>query len=137
MSHRHTPLTEGLGVEREGAAQLDAALAEIAVDLLPVVKRVSDDIYDRILYQVQEYIIDNAAFNIRSQLDCAERERRVQWERAEAVKKQRDELLATVKALAGYVQLWGVDVAIGLKPTTESLMAARDELAAAVAQAGA
>jgi hypothetical protein len=66
------------------------AVASGVLDAIrPVVERemkeAANQLYGATLEAVQDYLSDNASFNIRSRLDAAERERRTQWERAEAL----------------------------------------------------
>ena len=81
------------------------AVASGVLDAIrPVVERemkeAANQLYGATLEAVQDYLSDNASFNIRSRLDAAERDRRTQWERAEAAEKVNSDLLQCARTLA-------------------------------------
>lgn len=49
-------------------------LDAIAERLGPLVKRAADDLYERLLYDVQDNLTDNATFNIGSRIASADRQ---------------------------------------------------------------
>lgn len=82
------------------SAHLRGAVEEVREALEPEIRRAADGVYFRLLETVEEYLTDNATFNIQSRLDSAERERRAQWERADTAERALTEALAGSK-LAG------------------------------------
>lgn len=71
-------------------------------------REAANQFYGATMEAVQDYLSDNVNFNIRSRLDAAERERRSQWERADGLTKQRDELLEALKGLLGVIHAAGL-----------------------------
>lgn len=60
----------------------------------PMVRRASEDIYERLMHDVQSYLKDNIEFNISAEIDCA----RIEIAR---LRKENADLLALVKKMAG------------------------------------
>lgn len=85
----------GVDFEAVSSGVLDA--------IRPIVERemreASNQLYGATMEAVQDYLSDNVNFNIRSRLNAAEAGRRAEWERAEALTKQRDELFWALKGL--------------------------------------
>lgn len=84
--------------------------AKIAGDLiLPfdrILRSAGDDLYERLMYSVQEYLVDNVAHNLRSDLDSAKRQALHDRQRAMAADALVAELVAPLKRLADdYEQL--------------------------------
>lgn len=53
-----------------------SALDGVEAAVEPHVRKATDDIYERVMETVQDYLRDNAEWNIRTQIDTAEREAR-------------------------------------------------------------
>lgn len=49
-------------------------VAEIERKLRPVIQKLADELYDRLLFTAQDYLVDNALFNIGETIDSARRE---------------------------------------------------------------
>lgn len=61
----------------------EEAVASIKADLFePLIRRATEDIYERLMDTVQDYLIDNARWNIRGKLQVADRQVRHQYQRA-------------------------------------------------------
>ncbi len=105
------------------AVDFDAVSAEVLDAIRPVieheVREASDLLYGATMEAVQDYLCDNVRFNIRSRLDAAEAERRAEWERAENLTKQRDELFWALKGLVQVARTSG-----GTAGADQALMAA-------------
>lgn len=79
------------------------AVADGVLDAIrPVVERemreAANQLYGATLEAVQDYLSDNASFNIRSRMEAAEQSRRIEWERAEALTKEKADLLTALKS---------------------------------------
>ncbi|MCB4860757.1 hypothetical protein K7W03_14270 [Sphingobium sp. PNB] len=79
----------------------ESALIGAAERIQPMVKKHVDDVYEAILDSVQDYLIDNAQFNIRSRIDTAEREARSARELVAKLEAEKAELVECVKLLMG------------------------------------
>ena len=66
----------------------------------PIVRKASDEIYALIMEGCQDYLRDNAEFNIGSHIDMLERERKFEREKVEALTAEIADLRAEVDALA-------------------------------------
>src|SRR5690606_6814312 len=89
---KHTPGPE-VDFEAVSAGVLDA--------IRPVVERemreAANQLYGATMEAVQDYLSDNVNFKIRSRLNAAEAGRRAEWERAEALTQQRDDLFEALR----------------------------------------
>ena len=59
----------------------DEVLAGVAENIEPVIKRTADDLYERMLCSVQDYLADNVKSNIASRIDASDRQARHDRER--------------------------------------------------------
>lgn len=66
----------------------DAVMAAFQPHAEKLSRRFADRLYEDFLGSVQDYLSENATFNIGQRLASAERERRSQWERAQALEKR-------------------------------------------------
>ena len=106
------------------------AVASGVLDAIrPVVERemkeAANQLYGATLEAVQDYLSDNASFNIRSRLDAAERDRRAQWERAEAAMKISADLLEALTALEGVAKFGGLPIQGELEDARAAIAKAR------------
>lgn len=86
-----------------GAVDFEAVSAGVLEAIRPVVERemreAANQLYGAAMEAVQDYLSDNVNFNIRSRLNAAEAGRRAEWERAETLTQQRDDLFWALKGL--------------------------------------
>lgn len=86
-----------------GAVDVEAVSAGVLEAIRPVIERemreAANQLYGATMEAVHDYLSDNVNFNIRSRLNAAEAGRRAEWERAEGLTKQRDDLLSALDAL--------------------------------------
>ena len=98
-----TPGGSVAGGEGQPEIDFDEVAAGVLDAIRPVVERemreAANQFYGATMEAVQDYLSDNVNFNIRSRLDAAEHSRRVEWERAEALTVQRDDLFWALKGL--------------------------------------
>ncbi|MGU3457262.1 hypothetical protein ACLBV5_13220 [Brevundimonas sp. M1A4_2e] len=91
---KHTPGPE---------VDFEAVSAGVLHAIRPVVERemreAANQLYGATMEAVQDYLSDNVNFNIRSRLNASEAGRRAEWERAEALTQQRDDLFWALKGL--------------------------------------
>lgn len=87
-----------------GELDFEAVASGVLDAIRPVVERemkeAANQLYGATMEAVQDYLSDNVNFNIRSRLEAAERERRAQWERAEAAEKANVDLYAACAGAA-------------------------------------
>jgi len=81
-----------------------SALDGAAERIRPMVRKHVNDVYGVIMDSVQDYLIDNAHFNIRSRLDTAEREALAARNKITEMEREKDALLGAISA----VLLWRV-----------------------------
>lgn len=94
MSAREEKFT---AVEWETAAdEITGLLSRRAAD---IARKAADDFYERLLTTTQDYIAENARFNLESQLETANRGWRTQSARAEAAERRVGELLAALQGM--------------------------------------
>lgn len=62
----------------------DAVLAAFQTHADALARKFTEQLYGDFLDTVQDYLADNAKFNIAQRLSSAERSRKAEWERAEA-----------------------------------------------------
>lgn len=63
----------------------------------PVIKRVTDDLYERLLNSVQDYLCDNTKYNIATRIATAERSATLAYRQAQTLRSR----LSALEALAG------------------------------------
>lgn len=81
-----------------------SALDGAAKRIQPMVRKHVDDVYEAIMDSVQDYLIENAEFNIRSRLNTAEREALSARNKIAEMEREKDALLGAISA----VLLWRV-----------------------------
>jgi len=77
---------------RQSEAAIDELLSVFLAKAEPVTRKLADEVYERFLYSVQDYLRDNAAWNLASEID---RCRRVEAENrtlSETVRVQAEEI---------------------------------------------
>lgn len=104
----HSPKQTG-----DSAIDFEAVASDILDVVRPVVERemreAANQLYGATMEAVQDYLSDNVNFNIRSRLDAAERERRLQWERAEAATTTCNELYEALEAMVADAERIGIE----------------------------
>lgn len=88
----------------------DEVVAAILEKLKPALRKASEAIYEDLLYTAQDYLIDNVRWNIRSQIDAAERQ--AQNDRIRA--RETAEVLRTVREYVDDVTTGGLVSANGV-----------------------
>lgn len=83
------------------------------------VRKAADDLYDRMLYSVQEYFVENAAFNIASTIETCQRNMAAANEQREATEAENRRLIADAKTDA--VAQVRREAAMGLRARAEWL----------------
>ena len=78
----------------------DEVLAVFAPHADKLMRKFSDQLYGDFIDTVQDYLADNAKFNIAQRLESSERGRRAEWERASALERQVRELQSTLRLIA-------------------------------------
>lgn len=63
----------------------DEVVAAVLEKLKPALKKASEDIYENLLYTTQDYLIDNVRWNIRSEIDGAERQAQYDRQKTAAI----------------------------------------------------
>jgi hypothetical protein len=75
----------------------------ISPDLFgPLVKRLADDLYERLLDTVQDYLCENAEWNIAERISVAERSAKTARERARAAENAITDLLGVLREAGGF-----------------------------------
>lgn len=100
----------------------DEVVAAILEKLKPALRKASETIYENLLYAAQDYLIDNVRWNIRAQIDAANRQ----------ALHDRQKLTALIEYLKG-VREYVDDVAAGKlisKAGTDFKALARDDIKA-------
>lgn len=69
-------MTDQFPEVRAALAKMTPLLDAMPAAFEPVIKRACDNLYERLMYEVQTYIKDNAEHNITAELNCAERQMR-------------------------------------------------------------
>lgn len=77
----------------------DEVVATILEKLKPALKKASESIYEDLFYTVQDYLIDNVRWNIRSTIDAAERQAQNDHVRLEAEREKVAALVATMRQM--------------------------------------
>jgi hypothetical protein len=70
---------------------------ELAAPFNRMVRKVSDDLYETLMYSVQEYLTDNVAHNLRNDLQSAKRQGLYDRQRAIAADAKAADLLSALK----------------------------------------
>lgn len=73
------PVSEPSALRWEGVAE--EVLAGISVDIEKALQRTTDDIYERLLYAVQDNLSWDAKYNIQSRIESADRQARLDRQR--------------------------------------------------------
>lgn len=81
-----------------GNAVATAALEAFKARAPEVVRKAAEDLYETVLYDAQDYLVDNVTFNIAARIESAERQARLDRERAQKAEKQNADLRAVVRA---------------------------------------
>lgn len=98
----HTP-GDGGEVAQVTPKELGIHCADsISPDLFaPLVKRVADDIYERLLDTVQDYLVENSEWNIAERIEAAERQAAHDRQERLAAVNNHEALVEALRKLAG------------------------------------
>lgn len=86
-------------IAAEAAACLKPDLFE------PALRKVTDDLYDRLLTSVQDYLIDNAQWNIREQIEVHKRAAYSTGQKLVAAEKLNEALTGTLRRIAAWTDI--------------------------------
>lgn len=96
-----------MGEGKHTEIDFEAVSSGVLASIRPVIERevrgAADQLYGATMEAVQDYLSDNINFNIKSQLEAAERERFTQWGRAERLERSQTDLLEALKTVRDYV----------------------------------
>jgi hypothetical protein len=78
-------------------AQATEAVAAVEESLRPLLRKASEGIYDDLLFTVQDYLLDNILYNVKSQIAAADRQANSDRQRAATEGARGDRLEAALR----------------------------------------